>query len=75
MLTPITSSGLEPEPIPHHRPAYVGSDGVINIDREVEMAGPIHNKGVLILAGYLNGKYGADKPASRSSRTWRSPGR
>jgi predicted ATP-dependent protease len=46
---------------------YVGKDGVINIDREVEMAGPIHNKGVLILAGYLNGKYGQDKPVSLSA--------
>lgn len=46
---------------------YVGKDGVINIDREVEMAGPIHNKGVLILAGYLNGKYGEDKPISLSA--------
>jgi lon-related putative ATP-dependent protease len=46
---------------------YVGKDGVINIDREVEMAGPIHNKGVLILAGYLNGKYGQEKPISLSA--------
>lgn len=46
---------------------YVGRDGVINIDREVEMAGPIHNKGVLILSGYLNGKYSGDKPVSLSA--------
>ncbi|MFW6181723.1 MAG: Lon protease family protein, partial [Spirochaetota bacterium] len=46
---------------------YVGRDGVVNIDREVEMSGPIHNKGVLILAGYLNGRYGRDKPVSLSA--------
>ncbi|UCB46756.1 MAG: AAA family ATPase [Spirochaetota bacterium] len=46
---------------------YVGRGGVINIDREVKMSGPIHNKGVLILSGYLNGKYGKEKPISLSA--------
>jgi len=46
---------------------YVGRGGVINIEREVRMSGPIHNKGVLILVGYLNGKYGMNKPISLSA--------
>jgi lon-related putative ATP-dependent protease len=46
---------------------YVGRGGVINIDREVKMSGPIHNKGVLILSGYLNGKYGGRRPVSLSA--------
>ena len=46
---------------------YVGREGVINIEREVKMSGPIHNKGVLILTGYLNGRYGEDKPVSLSA--------
>jgi lon-related putative ATP-dependent protease len=35
-----------------------GSKGVISIEREVELSGPIHGKGVLILGGYLLQKYG-----------------
>ena len=30
-----------------------GSNGIVNIEREVEMSGPIHSKGVLILTGFL----------------------
>ncbi len=33
--------------------AYAGEDGVVNIDREVEMTGPNHDKGVMILQGWL----------------------
>jgi len=40
----------------------MGKAGVINIEREVEMSGPIHSKGVYILSGYLRGKYAQDKP-------------
>ena len=32
---------------------YAGQDGVLNIEREVAMSGPIHDKGVLILQSYL----------------------
>ncbi|MCH7521822.1 MAG: AAA family ATPase, partial [Candidatus Marinimicrobia bacterium] len=35
---------------------------VANIDRETQMTGRIHNKGFLILTGYLMGKFGRDKP-------------
>jgi lon-related putative ATP-dependent protease len=43
---------------------YLGDEGVINIEREVEMAGPIHNKGLLTLRGYLGGKYAVEHPLS-----------
>lgn len=33
---------------------YAGSEGLLNIEREVEMSGPIHDKGVLILHSYLS---------------------
>jgi ATP-dependent Lon protease len=40
----------------------MGRKGVINIEREAQMSGPTHNKGVLILGGYLNSMYAQDKP-------------
>jgi lon-related putative ATP-dependent protease len=43
---------------------FLGNDGVINIEREVEMAGPIHNKGLLTLRGYLGGQYALEHPLS-----------
>lgn len=45
----------------------MGKAGIINIEREVEMSGPIHNKGVYILAGYLRGQYAQDKPITMSA--------
>jgi predicted ATP-dependent protease len=33
---------------------FAGDDGLLNIEREVEMSGPIHDKGVLVLHGYLS---------------------
>ena len=44
-----------------------GRRGVISIDREVELSGPIHGKGVLILSGYLLQKYGHAGPLSLSA--------
>ena len=46
----------------------LGKDGVIDIEREAELGGPIHTKGVLILSGYLAEKYTQDKPLSLSAR-------
>ncbi|MFP4619316.1 MAG: Lon protease family protein, partial [Spirochaetaceae bacterium] len=46
---------------------YVGRAGVVNIDREAEMSGPIHNKGVMILSGYMNGVFGQERPISLSA--------
>ena len=45
----------------------VGRAGVINIEREADLSGPTHNKGVLILGGYLRGKYAQKKPFSLSA--------
>ncbi|MDE3112334.1 MAG: AAA family ATPase [Chloroflexota bacterium] len=45
-----------------------GLDGVVDIEREVELSGPTHSKGVLILAGYLLGKYGGSHPLALSAR-------
>jgi ATP-dependent Lon protease len=42
----------------------MGRGGVINIEREADMSGPTHNKGVLILGGYLRGKYATKRPMS-----------
>lgn len=46
----------------------LGKEGVVDIEREAKMGGPIHTKGVLILSGYLNDKYAKDKPLSLSAR-------
>ena len=45
----------------------MGKAGIINIEREAEMSGPTHNKGVYILAGYLRGKYAQDKPITMTA--------
>ena len=45
----------------------VGNGRVINIDRETRMSGRIHNKGFLILNGYLQGKYGQSRRLSMSA--------
>ncbi len=46
---------------------YMGSGKMVNIEREVKLSGPIHDKGLLILTGYLGGKYAQDKPLSFSA--------
>ncbi len=45
----------------------LGSGKVLDIEREVELGGPLHSKGVLILSGYLNAKFGSDIPLSLSA--------
>jgi lon-related putative ATP-dependent protease len=45
----------------------LGRGEVVDIEREVELGGPIHSKGVLILAGFLGGRYAADRPLSVSA--------
>ncbi|MBI2843654.1 MAG: AAA family ATPase [Armatimonadetes bacterium] len=45
----------------------VGRGGIIDIQRETEMGGRIHSKGVMILNGYLTGKYAQDKPLTLSA--------
>jgi predicted ATP-dependent protease len=41
-----------------------GTGKVIDIEREVDLGGPIHSKGVLILSGYLAGQFALDAPMS-----------
>ncbi|MBA4311816.1 MAG: ATP-dependent protease [Chlorobiaceae bacterium] len=45
----------------------IGRRGIINIEREAAMSGPIHNKGVLIISGYLHGKYAHNKPLTMNA--------
>ncbi|MGB9553380.1 MAG: Lon protease family protein, partial [bacterium] len=46
---------------------FLGRAGIVNIEREIALSGPIHSKGVLILAGYLGGQYAQDFPLSLSA--------
>ncbi len=45
----------------------MGRAGLINIEREADLSGNTHNKGVLILGGYLRKKYAQDKPITMSA--------
>ncbi|MBN1444499.1 MAG: AAA family ATPase [Candidatus Omnitrophica bacterium] len=42
---------------------YTGRSGMINIDREVKLSGTLHNKGFMILTGYIGEKYCEEKPS------------
>jgi len=42
----------------------LGKGGVINIEREVKLSGPTHNKGIMILSAYLGATYAKDFPLS-----------
>jgi predicted ATP-dependent protease len=46
---------------------YTGQAGMVNIEREVKLSGPIHDKGVMILTGYLGGTFAAERPLSLSA--------
>ena len=46
---------------------YAGSEGVTDIEREVDLGKSIHSKGVLLLTGYLGHKYGQTFPVSISA--------
>ena len=43
---------------------YIGKSGIVNIEREVEMSGTTHSKGILILSGYIGQKYAQEMPLS-----------
>ena len=45
----------------------LGRGEVVDIERQVELGGPIHSKGVLILAGFLGARYAEDQPLSLSA--------
>ncbi len=47
---------------------YIGSEGVINIEKEASMSGSIHEKGVGVLTGYLGSKFSQDFPLCLSTR-------
>jgi len=55
--------------VPHRITARVrlGGGRVLDIERESELGGPIHSKGVLILAGFLAGRYAPNKPLAASA--------
>lgn len=46
---------------------YIGESGIVNIEREVELSGTSHTKGVLILSGYIGQKFAQDFPLSLSA--------
>jgi len=46
---------------------YMGTEGLINIDRRAKLSGNIHDKGVLILSGYIGTKYAQKKPLNLSA--------
>jgi ATP-dependent Lon protease len=45
----------------------MGQAGIINIERESHLSGSIHDKGVLILAGYLRNRFGQNQPLALSA--------
>lgn len=46
---------------------HAGKGDVIDIEREVDLGGPLHGKGVLILSGFLAARFGAHEPLSLSA--------
>ncbi|MBN6186926.1 AAA family ATPase [Aneurinibacillus sp. BA2021] len=46
---------------------FIGRQGIINIERESSLSGQLHYKGLLILSGYLAGKFAQDKPLPLSA--------
>jgi predicted ATP-dependent protease len=46
---------------------FLGRDGIVNIEREAKLSGKTHDKGVLILNGYLGAKYAQQRPLSLSA--------
>ena len=47
--------------------AYAGKGGVLDIERQAKLGGPVHTKGVLILNGLLGNRYGRRQPLSLSA--------
>ena len=45
----------------------MGTSGIVNIEREAKLSGSTHDKGVLILSGYLRQMYAQDKPLTLSA--------
>jgi predicted ATP-dependent protease len=47
--------------------AYAGQAGIIDIERQAKLGGPIHTKGVLIISGFLGERYGQRRPLNLSA--------
>ncbi|HXD99850.1 MAG TPA: ATP-binding protein [Candidatus Acidoferrum sp.] len=47
--------------------AFCGEPGVVDIEREAKLGGRVHSKGVLILTGFLAGRYARDHPLALSA--------
>ncbi len=45
----------------------VGRGGIINVEREASLSGATHDKGVLILSGFLRGRFASDRPLTLSA--------
>lgn len=43
---------------------YIGKKGVVNVEREVNLSGSTHSKGIMILNGYIGEKFGKEIPLS-----------
>jgi len=46
---------------------FSGEPGVLDIEREAKLGGPVHSKGVLILTGFLSGRYARERPLALSA--------
>lgn len=46
---------------------YAGKNGIMNIERETRMSGQIHNKGMMILTGFLSGEFAKNQPIPLSA--------
>jgi predicted ATP-dependent protease len=46
---------------------FLGKGGMINIEREAKLSGPIHDKGILILSGFFGERYARDKQLALSA--------
>lgn len=47
---------------------YVGKAGIVNIEKEADLSGQIHDKGIQVITGYLGQKYAQDFPLALSCR-------
>ncbi|UCC73213.1 MAG: AAA family ATPase [Gemmatimonadota bacterium] len=54
-------------PIKVEASSFMGTSGVVDIEREVRLGGPIHNKGVLVLSGYLGDLFAQNHPLIMSA--------
>jgi lon-related putative ATP-dependent protease len=46
---------------------YIGTKGIINIEREAKLSGKLHDKGILILSGYFAARFGDRIPLAFSA--------